>query len=229
MQVLWKGVKEIEELVQIRNKEAVCTSLEVAEHFRKQHSKVVRSIENIIEGLAKNGDTEQMFWKSSYIEEQNNQEYVMYVMNREGFSLLVMGFTGDKAFAWKLKYIKAFKTMEKVLSDLQSAERAEARKQGKLTRKAETDVLKELVEYAEAHGSKNAQRLYVIYTKLANKTVGIESRELATAEQLNTLEIVERIILNAVKDGMRRKMEYHKIYLFTKEKLMIFQQVAYLA
>ncbi|WP_267878770.1 Rha family transcriptional regulator [Oleidesulfovibrio alaskensis] len=43
---------------------------------------------------------------------QNGQEYRMFLMDRDGFSLLVMGFTGNKALAWKLKYIEAFNRME---------------------------------------------------------------------------------------------------------------------
>ena len=53
-----------------------------------------------------------MFFKTTYVHEQNGQTYPMYLMNRDGFSLLVMGFTGAKALEWKLKYIEAFNEME---------------------------------------------------------------------------------------------------------------------
>lgn len=48
----------------------------------------------------------------TYINEQNGQTYPMFLMNRDGFSLLVMGFTGKKAMQFKLEYIKAFNQME---------------------------------------------------------------------------------------------------------------------
>lgn len=101
----------MDELVYLRNDEAVCSSLQVAEKFEKRHDNVMRSIE----GLLKNEETHEMFKNSSYIEEQNNQRYPMYLMNRDGFSLLVMGFTGKKALDWKLQYIKAFNQMEKFI------------------------------------------------------------------------------------------------------------------
>lgn len=41
----------------------------------------------------------------------------MYIMNRDGFSLLAMGFTGKKALEWKLKYINAFNEMERQLRE----------------------------------------------------------------------------------------------------------------
>lgn len=216
-------------MVQIKKDEAVCTSIDVAEKFGKQHSKVIRSIEDIVRGLAEIGDTKQAFIKSSYIEEQNGQEYPMYIMNRDGFSLLVMGFTGKNALEWKWKYIQVFNSMEKLLSERQSEHWQLERKQGKLSRKAETDALKELVAYAESHGSKNAKMLYITYSKLANATVGIKSRDLATAEQLSELSVVEQIILKSVKEGIRMQMDYHDIYKSTKERLMMFKQVSYLA
>ena len=104
------------ELINVRNDEAVTTSLQVAEAFGKQHTKVIRAIENLIEGLPKNGDTPKMFRKSSSINKQNRQRYPMYYINRDGFSLLVMGFTGKKALEWKLKYIEAFNQMESYIN-----------------------------------------------------------------------------------------------------------------
>ena len=94
------------------NGELVVSSRQVAENFGKEHSKVIRSIE----GIANFGDTQGMFHKVSYVNEQNGQEYKEYLMNRDGFSLLVMGFTGKEAMEWKIKYINAFNEMEKKLS-----------------------------------------------------------------------------------------------------------------
>ena len=94
------------------NGELVVSSRQVAENFGKEHSKVIRSIE----GIANFGDTQGMFHKVSYVNEQNGQEYKEYLMNRDGFSLLVMGFTGKEAMEWKIKYINAFNEMERKLA-----------------------------------------------------------------------------------------------------------------
>lgn len=105
------------EIIENRNNQAVTTSLQVAETFGKEHSKVVRDIDNImIKGSAKIGDT-PMFAKSTYNHPQNHQEYKMYYMNKDGFTLLAMGFTGKKAMKFKLEYIQAFNQMEKVIQD----------------------------------------------------------------------------------------------------------------
>lgn len=89
------------DLVQLKNDEAVCSSLDVAKKFGKRHDNVIR----LIGGLLKNEETHKMFKATHYVEEQNGQTYQMYLMNRDGFSLLVMGFTGKSALEWKLKYI----------------------------------------------------------------------------------------------------------------------------
>lgn len=96
------------DLVIMKDQQAVTSSLQVAETFDKEHSKVMRAIE----GIAKNGDTHQMFLKSSHINDQNGQSYPMYYMNRDGFTLLAMGFTGKKALKFKMQYIEAFNKME---------------------------------------------------------------------------------------------------------------------
>lgn len=103
------------DLVRINSNQVVTDSRSVAEHFGKRHDHVIRDIETIIGGLPKIGDTPQMFYKTTYIHEQNGQTYPMYLINRDGFSLLVMGFTGEKALEWKLKYINAFNEMEKAI------------------------------------------------------------------------------------------------------------------
>lgn len=95
-------------LVIMKDQQVVTSSLQVAETFDKEHSKVMRAIE----GIAKNGDTHQMFLKSSHINDQNGQSYPMYYMNRDGFTLLAMGFTGKKALKFKMQYIEAFNKME---------------------------------------------------------------------------------------------------------------------
>ena len=96
------------------------SSREIAELCEKRHDHVMRDIEDIMRGLPKNGDT-PMFYKTEYVHEQNGQSYPMYLMNRDGFTLLAMGFNGKAALEWKLKYIAAFNEMEKKLAEKKAA------------------------------------------------------------------------------------------------------------
>lgn len=216
----------MEELVNVQKEQVVCTSLQVADKFGKRHDRVLRAIENLLVGLPKNGET--YFMKSSYTENQNGQTYPMYLMNRDGFSLLVMGFTGKKALEWKVRYIEAFNTMEKLLSEKQTKLWIEERTQGKLTRKAETDVIKQLIEYAKGQGSKHSQMLYMTYSKLANAMAGISDRDFATHKQLSELSFIENIILHQIQVGMERDMHYKEIYKDCKRQIELFKNIAYL-
>ena len=214
----------MDELVYLERDEAVCSSLDVSRSFGKRHDNVLRSIG----GLLENEETQKMFKKSNYVDSQNKQKYPMYLMNRDGFSLLVMGFTGKKALDWKLKYINAFNQMEKIIRERQSQSWIESRSVGKLSRKAETDVLKQLVEYAKQQGSEHADMLYMTYSKLANKTAGVTDRETATTQQLMNLSFVENIILNMVQDGIQQELPYKEIYRNVKDRLSVVGRLAYL-
>lgn len=90
--------------------EAFATSRDVAAFFGKEHRNVLQSIDNLIAQEADLGLLN--FQQTPYVEESTGQTYRMYEMDRDGFTLLAMGFTGAKALKWKLKYIEAFKAME---------------------------------------------------------------------------------------------------------------------
>ena len=97
-----------------QNNQALTNSLLVAEKFGKEHKHVLDAIRELIKGCAENSAA-PMFANSTYVNEQNKQEYPMYVMNRDGFTLLAMGFTGEKALKFKLDYINAFNQMEETI------------------------------------------------------------------------------------------------------------------
>lgn len=94
------------------HQQPVVSSLQVAESFEKQHKNVIQSIENLV---AENSAAKSLFYETTY--ESRGKRYPMYLMNRDGFSLLVMGFTGKSALDWKLRYIQAFNEMEKQLKE----------------------------------------------------------------------------------------------------------------
>ena len=99
------------QLVIMKNKQVVTSSLQVAETFRKQHKHVLEAIDELKQGLAEN--SADLFYEDIYVHPQNKQSYRKVIMNRDGFTLLAMGFTGQKALQFKLKYIEAFNQMEK--------------------------------------------------------------------------------------------------------------------
>ena len=96
-------------LVQVGNNgQLVVSSRQVAEHFGKQHKDVIESIREIMRSAEISAN---LFLEDSYVDTWNRKQK-QYLMNRDGFSLLAMGFTGKKALEWKLKYIQSFNDME---------------------------------------------------------------------------------------------------------------------
>lgn len=91
----------------------VTTSLLVAEVFGKEHSKVVRDIESLSCSASFNAAN---FGVITYIDSRN-REQTAYEMTKDGFSFLVMGYTGAKAGEFKEKFINEFNRREALLKD----------------------------------------------------------------------------------------------------------------
>lgn len=104
--------------IKVENDQLLVSSLEVAENFGKNHRDVMRSIKNIVDSSAQN--CAQLFYETTYTS-KNSRKVPMYLMSRDGFSLLAMGFTGKEAIEWKLKYIKAFNEMERQLKEVKDS------------------------------------------------------------------------------------------------------------
>lgn len=95
---------------------ALTNSILVAKKFGKEHKHVLDAIRELVKGCAENS-ADPMFEETTYVHPQNGQEYPMFIMNRDGFTLLAMGFTGEKALRFKLDYIKAFNAMEETIKN----------------------------------------------------------------------------------------------------------------
>ena len=177
------------------NGELVVSSRQVAENFGKEHSKVIRSIE----GIANFGDTQGMFHKVSYVNEQNGQEYKEYLMNRDGFSLLVMGFTGKEAMEWKIKYINAFNEMEKKLSKPQLTP-AEQMAQGLLAAQQLLAEKNKQVEHLEATIEEQKPKVLFADAVSASKT-SILIGDLAKLIRQNGVEVGQKRLFEWLRNN----------------------------
>ena len=195
-----------------RNEEILTTtSRKVAEVFGKEHSHVLRDIREL-------GCSDEFrksnFGFSEYKVDGNNKTYKEYVITRDGFTLLVRGYTGEKAMQFKEAYILAFNEMEKELKRLY-AERQQweiERTKGILVRHILTDTIKMKVA-----DSPNKKFMYPNYTKLIYKTLfgktlkelqqeygvkGKESiRDYLTSEQLKDIESMEMLVSSLINCG----------------------------
>ena len=97
------------ELLAVRSK-IFTTSLQIAEVFEKRHADILR----IIDGMPFDDFTGRNFALSEYVD-STGRKLPMYKITKDGFALLVMGFTGERAYKWKIEYIKAFNLMQEEL------------------------------------------------------------------------------------------------------------------
>lgn len=107
-------------ILSTQNGEPVASSRQIAESFGKEHKHVLTAIRQIL--VAENSAT-KFFHETAF--EYRGQKFPEYMMNRDGFTLLAMGFTGKAALEWKLKYIAAFNAMEKQLAQRPQLSRSE--------------------------------------------------------------------------------------------------------
>ena len=186
----------------------ITTSLKVAEVFEKEHKNVAQSIENLVA----DNSAAKFFRLTTY--KNRGKEYPMYEMDRDGFSLLVMGFTGEKALQWKIKYIEAFNKMESELKRLYT-ERQQwqiERDKGVVIRHILTDTIK--MKITESPNKRFAYPNYtnLIYRNLFGKTAkelesdyGVKAKEnlrdFFTGDDLAKVQSMEMLVSSLINCG----------------------------
>lgn len=194
-------------LVEIKtiNKEevTVVTSLDVAETFEKEHRRVLQDIRDL---KCSEEFRVHNFVQSNYINEQGHKQ-TMFYLTRDGFTLLAMGYTGEKAMKFKEAYIKQFNTMEKALFS-----KIKEREKGIAVRQALTKAIQQSDENERMHGHAYSTYTDVIYKSLFGKNAkqlreeyGIEKkdnlRDYLTAEELKKVQDAEMLVSSLIAYG----------------------------
>jgi phage regulator Rha-like protein len=145
---------------------------------------------------------------------EREQVFAMLTEDQCYFLLTLMR-NNETVVKAKLNLVKAFRDAR-----TQLAMRDIARVEGKEVRKVETGAIAKLVDYATASGSKNASRYYGNVTRMTNDLLGIKSgeRDNLGARELNDLAIIERIVTNAISDGIAAGMNYKDVYQLAKNR-----------
>ncbi|HEF9738603.1 TPA: Rha family transcriptional regulator [Campylobacter coli] len=107
-------INNVNVVFEVVGDEIFANSLQIAEVFEKDHSNVLKAIDKLPNDEFKSSN----FKYDSYFDKKSEQRR-MINLTRDAFSLLVMGFTGEKAYKWKIEFIKAFNEMEKRLKNLE--------------------------------------------------------------------------------------------------------------
>ncbi|WP_429971315.1 Rha family transcriptional regulator [Fructilactobacillus sp. Tb1] len=158
------------ELVVMKDQQAVTSSLQVAETSEKEHRNVSRDINNLKKDVL---NFEQMFQETN-IPDSYGRDRKAYLMNRDGFTVLAMGFTGKRAMKFKLKYIEAFNAMEKQIKSHSQLAKLDETNQMKKERLA---VMKE---------NAKSRQVALLY-KGAEMTSSVSAKEMAVAKAIEII------------------------------------------
>ena len=166
---------------------------------------VMLSIRNIESNIS-TAEFSALFFLDSY-KASNGKSNPMYLMTRDGFTLLVMGYTGEKAMRFKLAYIKQFNAMEKALQG-----KLIEREKGIAVRQSLTKALQQSAENERMHGHAYSTYTNCIYKVLLGKnakqlreTLGIGTkdnlRDYLSAEELRAVQSMECLVSGLVDCG----------------------------
>ena len=158
------------DLVEIKNNQVVVSSRQVAEKFGKLHKDVLENIREII----KAENSALTFYQENTYKAGTGKNYPEYLMNRDGFTLLAMGFTGKDALQWKMKYIAAFNEMEAQLNNKPVSQLKEKEVEAKLNN-------------SRARLNNSRARMAALILKCADKTKSDTYKEICNKNAVDVL------------------------------------------
>lgn len=204
------------EIAKLGREERPCvTSLDVAETFGKEHRNVMRDINKLNCSPEFNALN---FERIKYVDSRGRNQDA-YVMTRDGFTLLVMGYNGKLAMKFKEAYIKQFNAMENVLR-----KKLIARERGRASREFLTDSIQQSDEDERMHGHAYSTYTNCIYKVLFGKSAaqlrmdyGIgrtdNLRDCFSPEDLAAVDSMEHLVSGLVACGW----EYGRIKDFIEQ------------
>ena len=183
----------------------VVTSLDVAETFDKEHYHVMEDIREIQSRIS-TPEFSGLFYEGEY-KASNGKKNPMYYMNRDGFTLLAMGYTGEKAMKFKLAYINQFNQMEELLKG-----KLIEREKGIAIRQSLTKAIQQSSENDRMHGHAYSTYTNAIYRSVFGKDAkqireqyGISQkdnlRDLLNEEDLKKIQNAEMVVSGLIGYG----------------------------
>lgn len=221
------------ELVFLKNEQALTTSLKVAEKFEKPHKDILEKIRFLaaeISATKLEDNYSPQFWEQTYTDTRG-KTYPMFLMNRDGFTEIVGNLNGKKAREWKRKYFAAFNAMEAALAERQSEQWKLMRGATKDSCKELNDVIHELYLFAKANGrTATEEKFFMNFYKLMNKTLGInpKSRDKLPIWKLFDIDRLQFMAKTVIKGLLAKGEDYHLPYKKCKENFESYARIAFI-
>jgi phage regulator Rha-like protein len=218
-------------LVLLKNNQPLTTSLIVARELKRTH----KSIGNLIKQYRK--DFNELGNKVIEFEmsQKHGRPTIIYYLNEQHLTFLIMMLRvkqneNDKVLEFKKRITKEFFNMRKWILEQktkkQNEEYIKTRGKSILGRKQETNIIKIFIEYAKNQGSKNADKYYMIISKMENSAFFIlkekfkNVREILNIQQLSKIIIADMIVKQAIIEGMEKEMFYKDIFQLAKKRVI---------
>ena len=203
------------DLVRIEKNDAFTDSLIIANGAGIAHRRVITHIKKHEKELKELGLFVPYGTKST-----GGRPEIIYTMNEPQASFLITLLKNTPAVvAFKLALVKEFYAMRCLLAQKQTQEWLTARQEGKKVRLHETDAIKALTIYAKAQGSTNYEMLYVTYSKLVKGLGEYDKRDNTSAEILQLVATLERLLQGIIALEMENGTYYKVIYQKAKAEL----------
>lgn len=211
------------ELVELKGNEVFTNSKIIADGTGNKHHAVRELIKKYKSDIVDFGSLRILNEEST-----GGRPMEVIYLNEEQATFVITLLRNSKVVVkFKKELVRQFYAMRRFILEKQTKQWSDTRIANKENRLKETDVIKILVDYAKEQGSQNADKLYIVYTKLAKSVIGSD-RDNTSATDLNNLTLVENIILQTIRIDMSMGMHYKDIYKDCKSRIDQFAEIAYL-
>ena len=200
----------------------VTDSRSVAQMIGRQHAHVMRTIRVMCKHFTESNFGFSEFFIPATYTDSTGRQLPCYYLTQMGCEMVANKQTGAGGTLFTAQYVKAFHAMKEFIMERNSPIWQDTRTLTKEVRRQETDVIRELVDYARTQGSQNAVKYYTSISKLANKAAGIADRDLAHVGQLTALMLIEQVIADEIRASIAAQKPYKEIYTSVQQRLLAF-------
>ncbi len=224
----------MDNLVTTDGNKAFTTTLIIAEGVQTDHRSVFRLLKTYEEDL--NDLDLSRFEIAKVSTKGRSTEYAKLSEIQATFLITLMKNT-KKVVQFKKQLTKEFfkqrDFIAKIKAQQQNEQWLESRKQGRIARRLETDVIKEFIAYSKAQGGspKGCDRYYNNLSTMESKALFIleqkykNLRNILGITELLTVQQADMIVAKALKDGMTDKLHYKDIYSLAKKRVELFAEI----
>jgi len=205
------------ELVAIKRDDIFTDSWIIAQNIGRDHASITYNIKKFLSRLEKLGP---IYSSATRINRRGRPAEIFDLNEQQAIFLMTLLDNSECVLDFKMQLAISFVAMRKLLLEKQTADWQQARLQSKQMRLQETDAIKSLIEYAKAQGSQNADKLYIVYSKLVKQLTGHNVRDMADVDTLTEILTFERLLFGIITSEMSADTYYKEIYKKAKSQLL---------